>query len=69
MTWPAGFPLWDEISAGVWLDPDIVNHQENLFVDYNTNFSPSYGDTLSWRPGYEPGLGERPGLIIASKDI
>lgn len=59
-----GFPLWDEIATGIWLDPDIIEQSEMLYVDVNTEFGPSYGDTLSWAPGYEPGLGERKSEVV-----
>jgi len=64
-----GFPLWDQIAAGVWLDPTIVTRKDELFIDYNTQFSAGYGDTLSWRPGYQPGLGEQPATIIRTVDV
>ena len=35
---PAGFPLWDEIAAAVWIDPTLVRSSEVLFVDYNSQF-------------------------------
>jgi inosine-uridine nucleoside N-ribohydrolase len=64
----AGFPLWDEIAAGVWLEPGIVTAQQRLFVDYDTQFGPAYGDTLSWRAGYEPKLGEQPADVVLAVD-
>ena len=63
-----GFPLWDEIAAGVWLDPSIITDQEALFVDYNTQFSAGYGDMLSWREGYQPGVGEQRAEVVRSVD-
>lgn len=63
-----GFPLWDEIAAAVWIDPSLVTRQESLFVDYNTQFGPNYGDTLSWRPKYEPGLGEQRANVVIEVD-
>jgi inosine-uridine nucleoside N-ribohydrolase len=63
-----GFPLWDEIAAAVWLDPTIVTEKETLFVDYNTQFGPGYGDLLSWRAHYEPHLGEQPAEVVRSID-
>jgi purine nucleosidase len=63
-----GFPLWDQIAAAVWIDPSIVRSSETLFVDYNSQFGPSYGDTLSWRPGYEPGLGEQSATVVRTID-
>ncbi|WP_147093822.1 nucleoside hydrolase [Swaminathania salitolerans] len=68
-TRPTGFPLWDEIAAGVWLDPGIVTRKTDLFIDVNTQFSGSYGDILSWTPGYEPGLGERRNIVVQKIDV
>ncbi|MDO7840720.1 nucleoside hydrolase [Sphingomonas immobilis] len=59
-----GFPLWDEIAAGVWLDPSIVTDRETVFVDYNTQFGPGYGDMLSWRASYQPGVGEQAAEVV-----
>lgn len=64
----AGFPLWDEIAAGVWLDPTIVTDRQTLFVDYNTQFGPGYGDLLSWRAGYQPSVGEQPAEVVRAID-
>jgi inosine-uridine nucleoside N-ribohydrolase len=63
-----GFPLWDEIAAGVWIDPGIVTDRETVFVDYNTQFGPSYGDMLSWRAGYQPGVGEQSAEVVRAID-
>ena len=63
-----GFPLWDEIAAGVWIDPSMVTDKETVFVDYNTQFGPSYGDMLSWRAGYQPGVGEQPAEVVRAID-
>lgn len=64
----SGFPLWDPIAAAVWIDPGLVTRQETLFVDYNAQFGPAYGDTLSWRAGYQPGVGERNAEVIHAVD-
>lgn len=66
---PAGFPLWDEIAAAVWLDPTLVKQKVDLFVDVNAQFGASYGDVISWSPGYEPGLGERKNVVVQSVDV
>lgn len=66
--WPTGFPLWDEIAAAVWLDPSLVVKSERLFVDYSTDSGAGYGDTLSWRPHYEPGLGEQLADVVLEVD-
>lgn len=63
-----GFPLWDEIAAGVWLDPAIITEKQTLYVDYNTQFGPGYGDLLSWRENYQPGVGERAAEVVSTID-
>lgn len=63
-----GFPLWDEIAAGVWIDPSLATEKTSLFVDYNTQFGPGYGDMLSWHGPYRPHLGEQPADVIETVD-
>ena len=63
-----GFPLWDESTAAVWLDPSLVTERETLFIDVNTAFDAGYGDMQSWRPGYEPGLGEQKAEVVRAVD-
>lgn len=63
-----GFPMWDEIAAGVLLDPAMITASDEAYVDYNTQFGPSYGDMLSWGEHYQPGVGERKALIVRSID-
>jgi inosine-uridine nucleoside N-ribohydrolase len=52
-------PLWDEIAAATWIDPTLVAHAEDYFLDVNLDRGASYGDSLSWPVGFEPGLGEQ----------
>jgi inosine-uridine nucleoside N-ribohydrolase len=63
-----GFPLWDEIVAAALLDPSIVTGAEDLYVDYDAAFGATYGDTLSWREHYQPGLGEQKARVVMSID-
>ena len=63
-----GLPMWDEIAAAVWLDPSLVTEQNQLFIDFNTQFGASYGDMLSWRAGYQPGLGEQSADVVRAVD-
>lgn len=63
-----GFPLWDEIVAAVLIDPSVVTRSEQLYVDYDSQFGATYGDTLSWREHYQPGLGEQKATVILSVD-
>lgn len=63
-----GFPLWDETAAAIWIDPTLMTQADTLFVDFNSQFGAGYGDMLSWRPGYEPGLGEQKTDIVRAVD-
>lgn len=67
-SYEVGFPLWDEITAAAWLDPGSVIAKEMLYVDYNSQFGPGYGDTLSWNAGYQPGLGEQKAEVVKAVD-
>ncbi len=51
-------PLWDEAAAASWIDPSLILHSHEYFIDVNLDRGASYGDTMSWAPGFEPGLGE-----------
>lgn len=64
-----GFPLWDEIATAVWLDPSLIAAADALYVDVNTQFGPGYGDTLSWAPHYQPGVGERLETVVREVDV
>jgi purine nucleosidase len=63
------FPMWDELAVAIWLDPSLATRSESLLVDVNTSFTAGYGDTLSWKPGEGPGLGERVVNVILDTDV
>lgn len=65
----ANFPLWDEIASGVWLQPELMAKTEALYVDVVVEFGPTYGDTLSWREGYQPGQSERLQTVVQAVDV
>jgi inosine-uridine nucleoside N-ribohydrolase len=50
--------LWDELAAVAWLDPTIITKWRKLYMDVNTDHGAAYGNTLAWRPGSQPGMGE-----------
>ncbi len=52
--------MWDELAAIAWLDPSIITRTKTLYLDVSTDHGATYGDTLAWTPGNNPGLGERP---------
>ena len=59
--------MWDEVAAAAWLDPAIITKQRPLFMDMNIDHGAGYGDTLTWLPGTEPGLGEQ--KVIVNEDL
>ncbi len=63
---PGGF-MWDELAADAWLDPKIITRKETLYLDVNIDHGADYGNTLAWRPGANPGLGER--LVNVEMDL
>lgn len=64
------YPMWDELAAAVWLDPAIVKHHEVLATDIDVNQDTSgYGNTLSWRAGAGPGLGEPDADVVFDVNV
>ena len=55
--------LWDELAAVAWLDPRIIKVTASLYFDVSIDHGASYGDTLVWKPGQEPGAGE-PRVVV-----
>ena len=50
--------LWDELAAVAWLDPTIITKWKKLYMDVDSDHGAGYGNTLAWRPGSQPGMGE-----------
>ncbi len=63
-----GYPMWDELAVGVWLNPALVTKSAEARVDVDTSFTAGYGNTLSWAINAGPGLGERPVSIVYDID-
>lgn len=59
--------MWDELSVVAWLDPTIITKSEKLYLDVSTDHGATYGDTLAWPPGQNPGLGEQ--LVTVNEDL
>lgn len=64
-----GFPMWDEVAAGVWLNPQIVKRSERLAMDIDIDHGSTYGATLSWPVGGGPGLGEPEVSVVFTIDV
>ena len=62
----AGY-LWDELAAVAWLDPSIITKSTQLYMDVSLDRGASYGDTLVFLPGRQPGLGEQ--LVNVQQDL
>ena len=59
--------LWDELAAVSWLDPSIITKWKKLYIDVEVDHGASYGDTLAWAPGQQPGMGES--LVEVQSDL
>ncbi|HLZ51559.1 MAG TPA: nucleoside hydrolase [Candidatus Acidoferrum sp.] len=59
--------LWDELAAAAWLDPTIITKWQKLYMDVEVDHGASYGDTLAWAPGQQPGMGES--LVEVQDDL
>lgn len=59
--------MWDELTAISWLDPSIITRTEKFYMDVSIDRGASYGDTLVWPPGQNPGLGEQ--LVTVNADL
>lgn len=57
-THPGQF-MWDELAATAWVDPSIITKEEMVYLDADIDHGAGYGNTLSWKPGSNPGLGEQ----------
>lgn len=55
---PRNRPMWDEVAAATWLDESLVTEWEELHLDVSLEPDATYGDTLGWTPGTQPGRGE-----------
>jgi len=65
-----GFPMWDELSAAVWLEPGIVTRRATMAVGVDTGTDGAgYGSTLSWPAGQGPRRGERDVEVVFEVDV
>ena len=51
--------LWDELTAGAWLNPNVITKEEPMYMDIDISHTAGYGNTLVWTEGHQPGMGER----------
>lgn len=58
---------WDELAAAAWLDPAIIVHQRDLYMDVNLTRGPGYGDTLTWSDYDKPVLSHQ--TVHAQVDV
>ena len=63
------FPMWDELAVAAWEDEKIITARKELFMDVDIDHGAAYGNTLSWTPGSEPGLGEQRVRINVDLDL
>ena len=51
--------LWDELAAAAWLDATLITKEDKVYMDIDISHGASYGNTLVWLEGNQPGLGEQ----------
>lgn len=51
--------MWDELAAAAWLDPGLITKEHSLYMDIDISHGASYGNTLVWASGDQPGMGEQ----------
>lgn len=61
--------MWDEIAALAWLDPSLITRSRPLYMDIDIDHGAGYGNTLSWTPGSNPGLGEQAVTVQEDLDL
>jgi inosine-uridine nucleoside N-ribohydrolase len=59
--------MWDELAAAAWLDPSLITRERQLFMDVEIDHGAEYGNTVTWIPGDNPGLGEQ--LVHLQMDV
>jgi len=59
--------LWDELAVCAWLDPSLITRTTKIYVDMDISHTAGYGNTLTWREGDQPGLGEN--LVNVQEDL
>jgi purine nucleosidase len=60
--------MWDELAAGAWLEPAIITKEQTVYMDIDISHGAGYGNTLTWAPGSQPGLGEQPVRMLLDLD-
>ncbi len=62
------YPLWDETTVALWLDPALITREKTLLVEVDTNFTANYGTIESWPLGAGPDWGEQPVHVVIGVD-
>lgn len=60
--------MWDELAAIAWLDPAVITRTRKLYLSISLDRGASYGNTLAWPQGQNPGLGARPVTVNTGLD-
>jgi len=60
--------MWDELAAAAWLEPSVITKGQTVYMDIDISHGAGYGNTLTWAPGAQPGLGEQPVHMLLDLD-
>ena len=63
----AGGFLWDELAAAAWIDPSLITHGRNVYMDVSLDKGISYGDTMVWSEDNKPALDLQ--MVYAQMDV
>jgi inosine-uridine nucleoside N-ribohydrolase len=61
--------MWDEVGAGIFLDPSLATVSEQLAMSIDLDRGANYGATLSWPAGKGPHLGEPDVTVVFAIDV
>ena len=59
------YPLWDETTVALWLDPALITREKTLRVTVDTNFTANYGTIESWPVGDGPDWADPVHVVFA----
>ncbi len=62
------FPLWDELAAGVIVDPGLMTRSADAYMDVEIEHGINYGLVHVWTEALRPHAGERKVTIVTDVD-
>jgi inosine-uridine nucleoside N-ribohydrolase len=60
--------MWDELAAAAIIDPAVITKKDELYVDCDFHWGPSYGNTVWWSLPNQPWWASRPWKVHSDID-